>query len=282
MKENQKDKFKAVWLSHSSISDYLKCPRLYYLRNVFKDPKTKRKMTVMTPPLALGQAVHSVIENLSTLPVESRFSKKLSDYLNDEWVNVTGKKGGFTNPEIEAEYKKRALAMLDRIEKNPGPLAKKAIKIKSESGLPYYWYSEKENIILCGKIDWIEYLPKNNSIHIIDFKTGKNTEDDSSLQLPIYLLLSQNTQNREIKKASYWYLENDKGLTPKDLPDAKEAYESVYTIAMRIKLARNINHFVCPKGGCMFCEPLERVLKNEGEKVGISEYNQDIFILPKK
>src|ERR1035437_4279352 len=33
------DKFNAVWVSHSSIGDFLKCPRLYYLHNVYKNDK---------------------------------------------------------------------------------------------------------------------------------------------------------------------------------------------------------------------------------------------------
>ena len=72
-----KDKYSAVWVSHSSISDYLKCPRAYYLKNVYRDPKTNRKISVMEPPLALGQAVHEAIESLSALPVEERFTTPL-------------------------------------------------------------------------------------------------------------------------------------------------------------------------------------------------------------
>ena len=77
MIDTGKDKFKAVWLSHSSIADFLKCPRLYYLRNVYKDPRTGHKFTIMTPPLALGQAVHEVVEGLSILNVEDRFAVSL-------------------------------------------------------------------------------------------------------------------------------------------------------------------------------------------------------------
>jgi len=59
------DKYKATWVSHSSMGDFLKCPRLYYLRSIYKNPVTKNKMTIMEPALALGQVVHEVIEPLS-------------------------------------------------------------------------------------------------------------------------------------------------------------------------------------------------------------------------
>jgi ATP-dependent helicase/DNAse subunit B len=272
-------KFTAVWVSHSSMSDFIKCPRLYFLRNVYKDQKTGHKITVMTPPLALGQAVHEVVESLSILPTEERLKVSLLDKLDTAWEKVSGKWGGFKTKEEETEYKQRAKNMLSSVMENPGPILNKAIKLKSDSGLPYYWLSQEDNIILCGKIDWIEYLEESDSIHIIDFKTGKNEEDENSLQLPIYTLLATNLQNRQIEKASYWYL-NDNKIIEKQLPDPKTAYEKVYEVAKRVKLARQIEHFKCPKGGCYACKPLERVLAGEGELVGESEYRQDIYILP--
>ena len=274
-----KDKFSAVWVSHSSMGDFLKCPRLYYLRNVYKDPKTGHKITVMKPPLALGQVIHEVLESLSELPVDQRFTIPLTKKLDVAWEKITGKVGGFTSHQEEMEYKERAKKMLENITQNPGPLSKKAVKIKAESGLPYYWLSEEDNIILCGKIDWLEYLEDSDSVHIIDFKTGKNDEDENSLQLPIYSLLAHSTQKRPVAKASYWYIEREE--TPKEvvLPEISEAYGKVYEVAKRIKLGRQIEHFKCPKGGCFACRPLEDIIAGKGKLVGMSEYRQDIYVL---
>jgi ATP-dependent helicase/DNAse subunit B len=273
------DKYSAVWVSHSSISDFLKCPRSYYLRNVYKNPKTGHKMTVMTPPLALGQAVHDVIESLATLPTEERLKISLVKRLDPVWLKITGKKGGFRRYEIEVEYRDRAIRMLMNLQEDPGPLLKKAVKIKSSIGLPNYWLSERENIILCGKIDWLSYDDDTDSVHIIDFKTGKNEEKEDSLQLPIYLLLVTNTQTRKVSGASYWYLDRDDGIVEKKLPDIKDSYEAILAIAKKIKKARQKNDFVCPKGGCSACRPYERVLRGEAEFVGLSETRQDIYIL---
>lgn len=278
MEEQKKDKFKAVWLSHSSIGDYLKCPRLYYLRNVYKDLRTGHKFTVMTPPLALGQSVHEVVEALSVLGVEERFNSPILKNFEKAWEKVIGDKGGFKNEEQEGQYKERGRKMIKNLVNNPGPLKNKAIKIKSD-GLPYYWFNEEENIILCGKIDWIEYLEEDDSIHIIDFKTGRNEENGDSLQLPIYLLLATNLQKRKIKKASYWYLDKEDGLKEVTLPDIKESEEKIAKIASRIKLARKLEHFACADNGCKHCYPFERVLRGDGIKVAESEYGQDIFII---
>jgi len=273
------DKYSAVWVSHSSISDFLKCPRSYFLRNVYKDQITGHKMAVMTPPLAMGQAVHEVIESLAVLPVEERLKISLVKKLDPAWLKITGKKGGFKNYEVEREYRDRAIAMLINLQEAPGPLLQKAIKIKSSMGLPNYWLSESENIILCGKIDWLSYDEVSDSVHIIDFKTGKSEEKEESLQLPIYLLLATNTQTKKVSGASYWYLDRDEAIVEKKLPDEKDSFKKVFEIAKKIKLARQKNDFVCPKGGCNSCRPYEAVLRGEAEKVGVSETRQDIYVL---
>src|SRR3989344_1016409 len=271
------DKYSAVWVSHSSMADFLRCPRLYYLRNVYKDPLTGNKITRMEPPLALGQVVHDVVESLSTLPAEDRLKISLIKKFDAEWEKVTGKKGGFADHAQEEEYKNRGREMLMRVMENPGPITQKAIKIKEE--LPYYWLSEDENIILCGKIDWLEYLPETDSVHIIDFKTGKREEKEDSLQLPVYQLLVTNTQSKRLSKASYWYLLTSDAPKEVSLPSLEESQERVMAVAKRMKLARQISHFKCADGGCRYCTPLEEVVKGKGELVGTSSYNQDIYII---
>lgn len=273
------DKYKAHWLSHSSIADFLKCPRFYYLRNVYKDPKNGHKITIVTPPLSMGQAIHEAIDQISNLPLNERFKINLEKLLEKPWKKIEGKRGGFKNKAEEDEYKQKAIKMLKNVSENPGPLAKQAIKIKTDQGLAHFWLSQEENIILCGKIDWIEYLPDTNSVHLIDFKTGKNEESEDSLQLPVYLLLASNLQKRKVEKASYWYLLNQSKPKEVKLPKIDFAFDQIMNVAKRIKLARQINLFKCPKAGCFACRPLERVLNGEAEKVAISDYNQDIYIL---
>lgn len=271
------DKFTSTWVSHTSLSDFLKCQRCYYLKNVYKDPQTGHKVQLMAPPLALGQVVHEVIEGLSATPTDKRFSKSLLVRYNQIWSRISGKKGGFLDPESEHRYKQRGEEMLQRVMRHPGPVANLAVKIKED--LPHYWLSEKDEIILCGKIDWLEYFPDTDSVHIIDFKTSKAEEDGNSLQLPIYNLLATNTQKRKVTKASYWYLALHDELTPKELPDLEEAHNQILELAKKVKLARKLGVFKCNEGTCRYCEPMEKILKGEAEFVGVNSYNQDIYIL---
>lgn len=274
------DKYTAVWVSHSSISDYLKCPRLYFLRNVYRDPKTGHKIQITSPALALGMSVHEVVESLSILPTDKRFSDPLLGKFDAVWKKVSGKKGGFLDTESEERYKKRGEAMIQRVINHPGPISRLAIKIKED--LPQFWLSEEDGIILCGKIDWLEYLPDSDSVHIIDFKTSKKEEDGNSLQLPIYHLLVHECQKRKVSKASYWYLDFSDELVEKSLPDLEDSRKKILEIAKEIKLMRQLERFKCKDGnGCQFCTPFEKVIRGEGELVGINDYNQDLYILGK-
>jgi len=232
--------------------------------------------------LALGQVVHEVIESLSILPVKDRFSKLLMDRFDELWEKVSGKRGGFYDSNNEEEYKKRGREMISRITKNPGPIAHRAVKIQGD--LPHYFLSEKDNIILCGKIDWLEYLEDTDSVHIIDFKTGNNKESSNSLQLPIYLLLVENTQKRPVDKVSYWYLAKDENPIEQILPNRDQAYDTILTVAKRIKTVRKLGKFKCPGGvnGCRYCLPYESLLKGEGEFVFVDTYNTDTYILTKQ
>lgn len=270
------DKFSATWVSHTSICDFLQCPRAYFLKHVYKDPVNNRKIKLMSPPLALGQAVHEVIEGLSVLPVDKRFQTPLVMLFEASWKKVSGKAGGFVNSDTEQQYKVRGEEMLKRVTDHPGPIINQAVKIKMD--LPNYWLSEDENIILCGKIDWLEYLPITDTVHIIDFKTGKKDEDGDSMQLQIYLLLVENCQKRRVEKASYWYLSRNDDLTPCALPNREDAFKKIIEVARKIKLARTLKKFSCPKDGCMHCKPYEAILRNEAEHVGTDEYGTNVYI----
>lgn len=289
------DKYTAVWVSHSSMGDFLKCPRVYYLHNVYKDPATGRKMSIVNPHMALGTAVHEVLEDLANYPSEERFKRDLRARFEEEWLKVSGLKGGFLTPEQEEEFKMRGKEMVNNVIADPKFLVNKRVKLPKEKMNPNFYLSEDDNIILNGQVDWIEFLP-DETLHIVDFKTGKREESDASLQLPIYLLLCNKLRPQwKVSKASYWYLESDK-IVEKELPDAETAFRDVYDVALRVKQTRESGVFNCPKGnynsetgegGCMHCRPYEKILdwkkgKQDDDSVipiGVGGFNQDMFVV---
>lgn len=270
-----------LWVSHSSLGEFMNCPRAYFIKYVYKNPATGNKVNLINPSLALGQTVHSVLESLTSLPAESRIQgTALMDQYNDAWQLITGERGGFSNEAQEQEYKNRGAIMINRVMFHPGPLLHKAVKLVSPDQLPpRYFLSKEDDILLCGKVDWLEYIPKDDSVRIIDFKTGKNEEKEDSLQLPIYALLVANCQNRKVSGISYWYLEKDNEPVDMPFPDLEKARDQILAIAKDMKKAREERKFLCPKNGCFACKPLELIIAGKAKFVGTSDY-QDIFILP--
>jgi hypothetical protein len=227
--------------------------------------------------MALGSAVHEVLESLSVMPTDKRFDVSLIERFGTAWKKVSGQMGGFADSETEEKYKKRGEDMLRRVMLHPGPLAEKAVKIKMN--LPYYWISEEDNLILCGKLDWLQYNVADDSVSILDFKTGVGEESVDSLQLPIYYLLAHNCQTREVKKASYWYIARDDMPIEKKLPDLNKSKELVMKVGKEMKLARQLERFKCPEGegGCKHCLPLEKVIRGESVFVGTGDYGTDLY-----
>ncbi|MFA5933253.1 MAG: PD-(D/E)XK nuclease family protein [Microgenomates group bacterium] len=276
------DSYSATWVSHSSISDFIKCPKAYYFHNVYKDPNTRHKIALINPPMALGQSVHSVLEALSTLKAEDRLKVSLLDRYDEVWKEISGKRGGFKSQDEENVYKERGRLMIQHVIDHPGPIANKALTLHIPDPsfpLPHFQLSIEDNIILSGKIDWMEYVPETNSVHIIDFKTGKYEEDPSSLQLAIYCLLVQNLQKRNIHKISYWYLESKDELKQMELPDLDESKKSLIEFGRRIKKAKAIGEFNCPKNGCYACKPYIAIINGDAEYVGTAGGYQDVYII---
>lgn len=277
----EQDKYQALWLSHTKIKNYQNCPRAYYLNHIYRNPETGNKIVLMKPVLALGQTVHQVLEEISKIPKDDRFKKSLLARYKTAWEKVSGKKGGFFSQEVENQYRRQGEEMLETVSENPGPLKRLAVKI--EMDLPHFWLSKKDNFILCGKIDWLEYLPESDSVHIIDFKTGKSKNEEDSLQLTIYKLLVENCQTWPVEKASYWYLKYNK-IEEKKLPSIEDGKKEIMKIGQKIKLGQQLNKSTCPEGeqGCRYCQSLERIVNGEGELVGQDDYGNDIFVLPKE
>lgn len=285
------DKYSAVWVSHSSMGDFLKCPRLYYLHNVYKNSKGK-KINLVSPALSLGSAVHEVVEGLAEYPAEKRFEKpeELLKRFAEAWKKFSGKKGGFRTEDEEITAKTRGEAMLRRVIENPGPLQEKIVKLKEGANgmLPNFYLSEDDNIILCGRIDWLEYKSEDDSIHILDFKTGKHEEKGDSLQLPIYQLLLNKLQKRKVSGASYWYLDVDNAPKEVSLPTVEDSFKKVYKVAKDVADARALAQkegaekaFVCPSGkeGCFGCRPFEKILRGEAEFLGVGEWGQEMYLV---
>lgn len=179
--------------------------------------------------------------------------------------------------------------MLKKIIDNPRELLNKIIPIKyfyNGDLIPNYYISTEDNLILCGSIDWIEYLEETDKLRIIDFKTGRNDEKDDSLQLPIYCLLIMNLQKESgkdkvynISEVAYWYLDQDNKkagnkhqefqiikIDEAKIIEIEKAKDYIIKVGKEIKKFRESENYICPneknKGeGCPNCQGFEKVYK---------------------
>lgn len=268
------DKYKAVWVSYSSISDFLKCPRSYYLKNIYKNPQSGKKIEVTKPALSLGSAIHGVLEPLSKLDSEKRFESDLTETFNKEFAKYSGRKGGFVNQEEFELYKLRGQKMIQNVIKNKTILEHSTYNLNVE--LLNTWLSKSENIVICGKIDWIDKDENTGTLSVIDFKTSKE-EEENALQLQIYALLLHILNKENVNRLNYWYLDFNDALTEADLPDVKESYKDILELALKIKAAREAGAFECRRGGCYACRDYEKVFNGEAEQVGIGNFNREIY-----
>jgi RecB family exonuclease len=279
--------FGSVWLSHSSISDFEKCPRLYFLRNIYKKPPENKKIQVVNPYLTLGITVHDTLESIRYLPKNLRFEKPLTDIYEELWTSMceqnglpAGKRGGFDSAAREKEFKDRGMAMVKMVQDHPGPVANLSTIIKSKGEMvASMWLSEIDGLVLCGNVDWVEVLP-DGTLHIIDFKTGKNEEDSGSLQLQIYLLLAAAGNRRPVTKTSYWYLEKESSPREVPIPDLSGVMDVLIAKGRKIKQARlnqNNGGLACPEGGCRYCRDYEKVFRGEAENVGIDPIREKLL-----
>jgi hypothetical protein len=272
------DKYTALWVSHSSLTDFLNCPRSYFLKNIYRTPQTNRKIQLVTPALSLGSAIHEIIDSLSNLALDQRFTEPLPHQFTRLWQKYHGPAGGFFDPATEQHYYQRGLEIITRLVQHPGPLEKLAVKIKAD--LPSCWLSEKDQIILCGKIDWLEFQPDQQTVRVIDFKTSRREESPESLQLPIYFLLASHCQSYPVSGIAYWYLRQNTIPTPKTLPHPNQAKNHILTLAKKVKLARQLAHLTCPDHGCRHCLPFEKILHGKAQFIGLNSFGQECYALP--
>ncbi len=264
------------WISYSSISDFNSCLRLYYFKNIYRNPKTGNRIQLINPYLALGSAVHETIDEIINLTPSRRVKTPLLKRYDKVWRRYSGKSGGFISEKQEDEFRKRGSQMIKRFSKS-SLIKKRALKKKND--LPKI--SLFKGIDLVGSFDWVEVL-KNGNLHIIDFKTGRSQEKSNSWQLPIYQLLAQEEYGKKVDKLSYWYLEKNKKKTFDNKLDIDNFFDKIKEKALEIKEVVDKKSFSCDSRyhRCYWCRPYEEILSGKAEYVGVdSQRGKDIYFL---
>ncbi len=270
---------KILWISHSAISSYEKCPHLYYLEYEYRNPATNNRIQIVNPYLALGSAVHETIEELLDVPIKKRIKVSLEKRFSEIFEKYRGFNGGFISKKKEEDFFNRGLKMVKQVQDS------NFLSLPSTNTISNFPSMNLigQNIKLVGSIDWVLLLP-NKKAHIVDFKTGNSKESNGSLQLPIYTLLAKENLKEEVEKVSYWYLQNDLDPVEQEIKDTRESLEILKEKAQTIKKAIDDNFFPCNYGKkCFACRDYEKIFSGDAELVESgSSRNKDVFCVFKE
>ncbi len=266
----------ALWISYTALKDFLKCPRSYYLKNRYRNPKTGNRLQIASAPMTLGSLVHDAIKwYLQTNRVASH--EDVIKKFRNHWLKYQGRRGGFRSREEEGEFGKRGLQILDNFYKNATIL---------EKNIPSYGFLRfilDEKIVLNGKVDFLGER-SDGSLHVLDFKTGLKDEEDPT-QLRTYAILAESNFQKPVSKISYWYLDRSNIPTEAVLDSLGDTLEWLKEKALQIQLAIKEDHWVCMKGEelCNDCRNYQAIISGEGQfQFSDEEFKKDVYYLPIK
>ncbi len=265
----------ALYISYTSLNDFIKCPRSYYLKNIYRNPQNGFKMQIASPYLTLGATVHDTIKWF--LECEDKPTQdEVMDKFRNLWRKYQGKRGGFNSKEEEANFGNRGLKMMENFFKNWPILGQSAPKVDFPK------YHLFDDVVLIGNFDYIEERD-DGTLQVVDFKTGAHDED-SPLQLYMYAILAEVNLGKEVSAAGFWYL--DREDQPKDivLDPLEPKLEWLIEKALELKKALKKNEWVCIKGEqlCRDCRDYQALIDGKGEfQFSDFRFKKDVYYLKK-
>ncbi len=269
-----------IYVSYTSLADFLKCPRSYYLKNIYKqslpdgeDPSLKFRLQIASPYLTLGSTVHDTIkwylEN-QYKPTKEETLKKFRNF----WRKYRLKRGGFNILEEESNFGKRGISIIENF------LANADVLEKSAPSISFPKYNLVENIVLIGNMDFVG-LREDGSLHIVDFKTGAHDKKDPT-QLYVYAILAEANFKKPVTKISFWYLDRDSAPKEVVLDPLDMKLEWLKEKGLELKKAIQENHWVCVKAPdlCRECRDYQDLLDGKGEFLFSDyRYKKQIYFL---
>lgn len=268
-----------IFISYTSLNDFLKCKRSYYLKNIYRDPKSGLRVQIASPYLSLGSTVHDTARWFLDMKGQASL-EQLEDKFRNFWLKYRGKRGGFESDEVEGDFGRRGLKMLSNFFKNWKILGSEM------PPLNFPKYPLFEDVVLMGNMDFVGEQ-EDGSLHVLDFKTGLNDEKDP-LQLYIYAILAEANLQKPVSKIGFWYLDRDSEPKEAVLDPLDKTLDFLKEKAIELKKAIKEGHWVCknntlPEGGlCRECQAYQDILDGKGEFVFTDyKFKKDIYYLPR-
>ncbi len=239
-----------TYLSYSQIQTFDICPLHYKLRYILKIP------TPQSAAQSFGTSIHSVLRDYYDMGIKN---KKVSadDFellLKKNWIT----EGYTSKPHEEQAFKKAKVIIINYTQMFPFA---KIRPIALELPFKFFLGDKNNKLTIGGRIDRVDDLG-NNTIEILDYKTGKNMPTEKELaenqQLTFYALAATEVKNTILGKnpkdviLSLFYLEEGKKFTT---TRTKQQLEEAKTwILEKAKEIEN-SGFTCSKSIlCKNCE----------------------------
>lgn len=260
-------------ISYTSLSDFLRCPRAYYLKNVYRDPRQGYRLQISSPYLTLGATIHDSLKWF--LEAEEKPTRaETIDKFKNLWRKYRQKRGGFKSLEEEAGFGTRGLKMLDNFLGHVEVL---------EPAAPFLHFPKFElvdDIILWGNMDFVGKCP-DGTLHVVDFKTGSRDEE-SPLQLYIYAILAEANLQIPVSKASFWYLDREDEPRSIVLDPLEGQIEWLKQKGLELKEAVTKNEWICIKSPdlCRDCRDYQAILDGKGEYLFSDDsFRKEVYFL---
>ncbi len=207
-KEESAPQRKITYLSYSQLQAFEVCPLHYKLRFILKIP------TQPSSPLSFGISIHSTLRDYFQKKIrkEKVTKKDIEALLKKAWIDE-----GYESKVHQNEAFKRGIYILERyIGKHDGIKTPLGVEVPFMFSL--FNKEQNQTLKIGGRIDRVDDIG-NNSIEIVDYKTGTQTptekELQNNLQLTVYALAATEVRDKifnkkaETVKLSLHFLEDE-------------------------------------------------------------------------
>ncbi len=232
------------------------CPRQYKFHYIDDLAKIYAKPR---PYFTMGDHIHAALKDfLSIVPVEERTVPRLEDLLREKWRR---NRKGFKSLDDEKRWGERALVQVRWFAQNQD-LSVTPLMVED-----YHEAELSPKITLIGKIDRVD-REDGDSLHVIDYKTGKMPEEMDRTQLYIYALILSQEQQLPVTKLSYLYL--DAGEFQTLQPTAADLEQAAdYVVSMVDRILAEKKYPAIINSYCGTCDFLE-ICPMKEEILGLS------------
>ncbi|MEO0119407.1 MAG: PD-(D/E)XK nuclease family protein [candidate division WOR-3 bacterium] len=232
-----------IILSPFKISVFKQCPlryKFHYVDKLYKKYKKDRDY------LSFGDSLHRTLRDFFKISLEERTYENLEKIYRKNWLRK-----GYTSLEEEKKWGLKGLRILKNFYKE------EELKIKPfliEKSLKAYYRS----FVLYGRIDRADLI-NENEIVIIDYKTGKISEDkevNNKISAVIYkFLLEKNYRKKVIRIINHYLLSQKKIVYTFEDKEIEDYLNRIAEIGLEILKERD---FLPKKSSlCKYCDFLE-------------------------